>query len=290
MQKLIVIVGPTGSGKTKIAIEITKKINGALINADAYQVYKEIEIGTAKATKDEYQDIEVYNNGDVSINEEWDIKIFQGKAKKIIDTIINKGKIPIIVGGSNLYVEALIFNYDLSAKPRTSLYEELTNEQLYEQIKNINPDIASKIQIQNKRRLVRALQILKNNDPFQQKNEQIYKSLLITPHIELPKLLEKVANNVDKMLNKGWKKEVEDLYKKDKNISSLNAFKAIGYQEILDSIINNTEINIEQIKHKTRKYARRQITWIKNKFKNVLVYNNNFEQIIEKINEFLRNN
>jgi tRNA dimethylallyltransferase len=203
MQKLIVIVGPTGSGKTKIAIEITKKINGALINADAYQVYKEIEIGTAKATKDEYQDIEVYNNGDVSINEEWDIKIFQGKAKKIIDTIINKGKIPIIVGGSNLYVEALIFNYDLSAKPRTSLYEELTNEQLYEQIKNINPDIASKIQIQNKRRLVRALQILKNNDPFQQKNEQIYKSLLITPHIELPKLLEKVANNVDKMLNKG---------------------------------------------------------------------------------------
>jgi len=289
MDKIIVIVGPTGSGKTKLAIDIAKAINGEIINADAFQVYKEISIGTAKATQEEIKQVKFYLNSEKSIYEPWDIKIFQDECKDIINKIISKKKIPIVVGGSNLYIDALINNYDLSADPRDDKYDNLTNEEIYKQLFSLNPEIAKKIDLNNRKRLIRALQINSSNQSYHKKNPKLYDCFIIySKPTSKEEMYDKINNNVDKMIKNGWKEEIENLYKKDKNVGNLNAFKAIGYQEILNSIINGSDINVDLIKQRTRQYAKRQITWINHHYQDLHVFNDNLISILKDINLFIK--
>ncbi|GMO23455.1 MAG: tRNA (adenosine(37)-N6)-dimethylallyltransferase MiaA [Mycoplasmoidaceae bacterium] len=288
MDKIIVIIGPTGSWKTKLAVKLAKEYNGEVINADAFQVYKEISIGTSKATTKEMDGVKFHLNGDISIYDSWDIKIFQEKAKKIIAQIVKSKKIPIIVGGSNLYIDALIYNYDLSAPARDDKYESMDCPSLYELLKNKDSSIAKTVDKENKRRLVRALQIIDSGKPFRHKQEIIYDPMFVYSYIDKDILYKKINDNVDEMISNGWKAEIEKLYKKDKDISKLNAFKAIGYQEILDSILVNKKIDIDKIKQKTRQYAKRQLTWIKYHYTNPFIYtSNNYEELTKKIKLFL---
>jgi len=288
--KIIVILGPTGSGKTKLAIKIAKEINGEIINADAFQVYKEISIGTAKAEPEEMDGVKFHLNGVKSIYEPWDIAIFQKEANKIIKQIISNKKVPIICGGSNLYIDALIYNYDLSATERTNQFDDLSNEELCKKIVEKNPAILEKIDKNNHRRLVRAAQILNEDGAFQQKNPTVYDYLIISAIDEREKIYARINKNVDKMIEKGWKEEVYKLYKKDKDVGNTNAFKAIGYQIILNSIMLNKNIDTELIKQKTRQYAKRQLTWIKTHYDNPIVYNQkNADEIVEKCKIFIKN-
>ncbi|GMO13853.1 MAG: tRNA (adenosine(37)-N6)-dimethylallyltransferase MiaA [Mycoplasmoidaceae bacterium] len=288
MDKIIVIIGPTGSGKTKLAVKIAKDFNGEIINADAFQVYKEISIGTSKATSEEMNGIKFYLNGSISIYEPWDIKIFQEEAKKIISCIIKNKKTPIIVGGSNLYIDALIYNYDLSAPARDDKYESMSCEILYELLKNKDSAIAETVDKENKRRLVRALQIIDSGKPFRHKQEIIYDTMFVYSYVDKDLLYKKINANVDKMINNGWKDEIQKLYRHDKSISRLNAFKAIGYLDILDSILINKKIDVDKIKQKTKQYAKRQLTWIKYHYLNPFIYtSNNYDTLTEKIKSFL---
>lgn len=277
MNKLIVIVGPTSSHKTKLAVKLAKQLHFPLLNADAYQVYKEINCGTNKMTKQEIATLPVYLMDCISIYEKWDIKIFQDKAKEIIKKIYSQNKIPIVVGGSNLYVAALIKNYNLqSSLPRTDNYSSYTNQQLYDLLLTKDHLSAEKIGIGNKRRLIRALQIIDDTGISKslkdlQKNNY-YNCLIIYMDVERNRLYATINKRVQEMLDSGWKQEILELLNKDPNIMSLNALKAIGYKQVYDAIITNKPIDVALIAQKTRNYAKRQITWCNHQYSDMFHY------------------
>jgi tRNA dimethylallyltransferase len=179
----------------------------------------------------------------------------------------------------------LIYNYDLSAPPRNNKFDDYSCEQLCEYIEKNDKTVLEKIDCKNKRRLIRAAQIIDSGNQLHVKNKPLYNPIIIETSLpSKEELYDTINKNVDKMFNSGWKQEVIDLYKKDNDIGKLNAFKAIGYPEILNSIINNTNVDIDKIKQKTRQYAKRQLTWIKYHYSAHPIYNQkNLNEIFDYI-------
>ncbi len=279
MKKIIVIIGPTSSGKSKLAIEIAKKFDCEIINADCFQVYKELNIGTNKPKKEEMENIKHHLIDCIHINEEWDVKKFKDKAERIID---NSTKQIIITGGSNLYIDALLNNYNLSNKKRANQYNSYSNEELFEKLKAINKDLANKISISNRKRLERALE---NNGIMNNKNELKYIPFIVFINPNREMLYKKINSRVDEMIKDG-------LLDETKNVSSwkgLNALKAIGYKEIIENNFIVYEDTINLIKKNTRNYAKRQLTWCRNKFKaNIIIDDTNkLNELENKIKDFL---
>lgn len=279
MKKIIVIVGPTSSGKSKIAISIAKKFDCEIINSDCFQVYKELNIGTNKPKINEMQGIKHHLIDFISINDDWDIKKFKELSEEIID---KSTKTIIVTGGSNLYIDALINNYDLSNKKRTNEFSGLTNEELYSKLCEINEKLATKIGISNRKRLERALE---NNGVMEIKNKIKYQPYIVFINPERETLYNKINNRVDEMINEGLLEEV----KKISENKNLNALKAIGYKEIISNnfILDENVINL--IKKNTRNYAKRQLTWCRNKYNSNLIISNddNLENLFNKIEVFL---
>ncbi|MDR0340745.1 MAG: tRNA (adenosine(37)-N6)-dimethylallyltransferase MiaA [Mycoplasmataceae bacterium] len=282
---ILVVIGPTASSKTKIAIELAKKFNGEIINADAFQIYKELNIGTAKATNEETKQAIFHLNGERSIYEKWDINEFLIEAKKIVHNILSKNKMPILVGGSNLYIDALINNYDLSkVKERSNKYDSCSNDELYNMLLNLNKDKALEIGTNNRQRLLRAVEIVNTGGDFKSRHAKAYQPIYIMNNLSREEIYQKINKRVEKMLELGWVDEVENLYIKDKNIDQLNAFKAIGYKTILNSLICHTKLNIDEIKQATRNYAKQQLTWIRHHYENIIFYD---DEVFSKISAIL---
>ena len=291
LPKVIVIVGPTSTKKTSLAIKLANKINGEIISADAFQVYKELNVGVNKPTSKQLKLAKFHLINYISINEPWDIAIFQKTANKIINKIITNKKIPIICGGSNLYIDSLIKNYDLSAcKQRSNNYDHLTNEELYNYIFKTDPNTTQKIGINNRKRLLRAHEILNEKNSLSKKNSPLYKPLFILcQHNTRQELYEKINTKVLEMINNGWKDEVKALIKIKPNISQLNAFKAIGYEYILRAIKNNQPVDIAKIQQDTRRYAKRQLTWIRHHYQTDLIFNQtNEKEIINQVEKWIK--
>ena len=291
LPKVIVIVGPTSTKKTSLAIKLANKINGEIISADAFQVYKELNVGVNKPTSKQLKLAKFHLINYISINESWDIAIFQKTANKIIDQIINHKKIPIICGGSNLYIDALIKNYDLSCfKQRSNNYDHLSNENLYNHIFKIDANIAQKIGINNRKRLLRAYEILNEKNSLTKRNSPLYKPLyILCEHNTRQELYEKINTKVLEMINNGWKDEVKDLIEKNQNINQLNAFKAIGYEQIFQAIKHNQPVDIAKIQKDTRRYAKRQLTWIRHHYQTALVFNQkNEKEIINQVKKWIK--
>lgn len=282
MKKIIVIIGPTSSGKSKLAIEIAKKYNCEIINADCFQVYKEMNIGTNKPSKIEMENINHYLMDFISLNEEWDIKKFKELSEKIIDT---SNKNFIIVGGSNLYIDALINNYDLSNKKRSNEFSELTINELFEKLKKINAELALKIGTSNRKRLERALE---NNGIVNKRNERKYNPYIIFINPNRDELYKKIDKRVDTMIEQGLLEEVKSLSKFN---TGLNSLKAIGYKEIINNNFILDDITIKTIKKNTRNYAKRQLSWCRNKFNSNLIIDDNYnlENVFKNVEEFLKN-
>ena len=213
-------------------------------------------------SKSDIKNMPVYLMDNISIYDEWNIKKFQFEANKIIDNIYKNKKIPIIVGGSNLYVDALIKKYNLSSSnARSNKYENLNNKELSELLKKLDLKEAQKIPINNRRRIIRALEIIDDTGVTKSQKDiqrNVYFDCLII-YIDVPReiLYKTINENVIKMIKKGWKNELEGLLLKDKNIMHLTALKATGYHEIYLSIIHNEKINVDLIAQKTRHYAKR---------------------------------
>ncbi|MBP5256902.1 MAG: tRNA (adenosine(37)-N6)-dimethylallyltransferase MiaA [Mycoplasma sp.] len=295
LPKIIVIVGPTTSHKTKLAIEIANKFNGEIINADAYQVYSDMSIGTNAPTKNELKSAKFYLNQFISLKDEWNIKKFQTLCFKTIDNILKQNKLPIIVGGSNLYVESVIKNYDLTANKRSFEYDQFDNLKLFNLLKKQNPILAKKIGINNHRRLTRALEVInQKNDKnaLRKTNKNIYQYLMIECNYSTrQQLYDSINHKVDEMVKLGWENEIKFIIKKypKTNLTNFIGFKAIGYIDIYLAIKNNTKVNYDLIKQKIRRYAKRQITWIKNKYpKHILFNQKNKKQIFNAINKWIK--
>lgn len=303
-EKVIVICGPTASGKTALSIELAKKINGEIISSDSMQIYKDMTIGTAKPTPEEMQGIKHYLIDFVSPDERYSVADYKRDAKKAIKEIIQKGKTPIIVGGTGLYVDSLIYeieypNIEFDEEYRKSLenqVEEKGLEELYKKAQEIDPEAVEKISKNDKKRILRILEIYhatgKNKteqEKESRKKEVEYDYTVYALNWEREKLYERINKRVDIMIEQGLIEEVKEIYEKYDKFST--AMQGLGYKEVvqyLEREITKEEM-IEKIKQETRRYAKRQLTWFR-KNKQTIWLNaqdeiqNNIQIILEGLN------
>ena len=275
LSKLIVVVGPTASGKSALAIKIAKKFNGEIVSADSRQIYRGMDIGTAKPSKKEMTTVPHYLINIKNPDENYTVAEYKKDAIKTIKKVIIKDHLPILVGGTGLYVRAIIDNLKIpTVKPDLKLRQNLELrirnyglKSVYDELIKLDPEAAYIVDPSNPRRIIRALEIaLKTKKPFsvQRRVEKpLFDFLEIGLNIPQEELNRRINKRVDLMIKNGLIKEVNNLIKKYE--IKLQSFDAIGYREIIEYINKKIPINdvINLIKKNTRSYAKRQMTWFK---------------------------
>ena len=217
MKKVIVITGPTAVGKTKLSIEIAKRLQTDIINGDAYQIYQKMNIGTAKPTDDEKQGVTHHYMDFLDSSKTYSIAEFQKGVRECIDDLTSKNKVPLIVGGSGLYIDSVIKNYQFLEEKRSneqSKYDSLTNEELHQVLANLDPDKASEIHPNNRKRVLRAIELISSNvdnTSRSKKNELVYDALIIFLNDNRESLYDRINKRVDKMLADGLIEEVKNI-------------------------------------------------------------------------------
>lgn len=277
--KVIVIVGPTASGKTALSIELAKKINGEIISCDSMQIYKDLNIGSAKPTIEEMQGIKHYLIDEVEPTQRFSVAEYKKRAEKAIEEIIKKGKTPIVVGGTGLYANSLIYGIEYNEikydeKYRNELMKFAQTEEglesLFEKAKKIDPKAMEKISKNDKKRIIRILEIYNSTgatkteqEKESRKNDVKYDYKVFALNMERSVLYERINKRVDIMLEQGLIEEVKSILKKYNEFPT--AMQAIGYKEIVEYFNGDLtkQEAIEKIKQESRRYAKRQITWFK---------------------------
>jgi tRNA dimethylallyltransferase len=279
-EKLVVIIGPTAVGKTKLSIDIAKRFNGEVISGDSMQIYRSMNIGTAKITEEEMEGIKHHLLDIKSPNDSYSVAEFQENVRNVIKDITGRGKLPIIVGGTGLYIQSVIYDYHFSEKGSdSSIRAKLENEAseqgieaIYARLQEIDPSTCEKIHPNNHRRVIRALEVYlttgKTMSQYleeQEEGELIYDVALIGLSMDRNMLYERINFRVDKMIEVGLLEEVKSLY--DQGLRNVQSIQAIGYKEIYDYLDGNITLDeaIELLKRNSRRYAKRQLTWFRNK-------------------------
>ena len=293
MSRVIVITGPTAVGKTKLSIELAKKLNGEIINADAMQVYKGLNIGTAKVTEKEQENIPHHLFDIKEVEEEYSIYNYQKDCRKVIDNILRRNKTPILVGGTGLYIKAALYDYKLSEEKTNNTYDNLKTEEIYKELLKLDKDI--NIDKNNRHRLIRALNYYKENNTSisnNKTNKLLYDTIFIGLTTDREILYKKINQRVDNMIENGLLEEVKYYY--DKNIKTKPLINGIGYKELynyFDGLCSKEEA-VEKIKQNSRHYAKRQYTFLNHQL-NVVWFEtdyNNFNNTIEKVSSYIKNN
>ena len=282
---IICVVGPTGVGKTKMSVELAKKYNGIIVNCDAMQVYKEMDIATAKVTKEEKEGIKHYLFDICNLEDNYTIFDYQKDARKIIEE--NKNKNIIFVGGSGLYLKSALFDYRFSNDEDNNTYNNLTNEELYDLC--VKKDKDMNIHVNNRKRLIRFLNRKEENavEP-----KLLYKNVyFIGLTTSRDKLYKIINERVDKMMENGLLKEAKYFYDKKVNCKALNT--VIGYKELFKYFNNECTLEeaLDLIKKNSRHYAKRQYTWFNNQM-NIEwfdVFYDNFNNTVEEVIKFIDN-
>jgi tRNA dimethylallyltransferase len=278
-EKLIVIIGPTAVGKTKISVEVAKAFNGEIISGDSMQVYRGMDIGTAKVTVEEMQGVMHHLIDIKDPKESFSAAEFQQLVQPLITSINNKGKVPIIAGGTGLYIQSVLYKYEFSEASSDEHYrqelEETAHQKgnmyLYEQLKAIDPTTAEHIHPNNLRRVIRALEVYYStgktvsDNQQNQSEERTYNDVLIGLNMERTVLYERINRRVDLMVKEGLFEEVGRLF--NQGIRNCQSIQAIGYKEIYEYFEDkiSREEAIENLKRNSRRYAKRQLTWFRNK-------------------------
>ena len=286
MQKIIVITGPTGVGKTKLSIELAKKYNGEVINADSMQIYGELNIGTAKIREDEKENIPHHLFDIKNVDEEYTIYHYQKDLRSKIDELNKRGKRIIIVGGTALYLKAGLFDYTLEESTSIRDLSMYSDEELVNKLKKLDKDID--IDFNNRRRVERAYNYYLDNNRSITENTKgdnlLYPVIFIGLTTDRDNLYQIINKRVDQMINHGLVQEVKNLY--DRNIHTKPLINGIGYKELYSYFDNKISFEdaIEKIKQNSRKYAKRQYTFFNNKF-NITWFKVNYDNFSETINE-----
>lgn len=276
---LIVITGPTGVGKTDLSICLADKVNGEIISADSRQIYRYMDIGTAKVEKEHIDKVKHHMIDIVDPNEEFSVADFKRMAIGIIDDINSRGKIPLLVGGTGLYINSIVYDIDftnVASNPKIrehyeSILLEKGKQALYDLLIEKDFESAKKLNVNDTKRIIRALEVYdvskipmsKQNKNFRKPSTK-YNLIMYCLYMDRIKLYERINLRVDRMIKEGLIEEVEELIKMGYK-RTLNSMQGIGYKEIadyLDGIITLDEA-IELIKKRTRNYAKRQLTWFK---------------------------
>lgn len=297
MDKVVVITGPTAVGKTKLSIGIAKKFNTDLINADAYQVYKKMNIGTAKVTIQEQDNVKHHLLDYLEPTDEFSISDYQKIVRRVIDEMTKKNKLPILVGGSGLYIDSVIneYHFDEEKRVETNEFDDLSNEELHKVLEELDFEASQKIHQNNRKRVLRAIELAKypdNKDSRSQRDIPYYDTLCIFLADDRDKLYDRINKRVDLMIDAGLVDEIKNI---GLDNFSRTSKAAIGYKEIIEYLNGNISLEeaIELIKKNSRHYAKRQFTWFNNKTKSTIVNVkvDNFDETIleveDLINEFI---
>ncbi len=269
--KVIAIVGPTASGKTSYSIELAKKIDGEIISADSRLVYKYMNIGTAKPTIDEMGGIPHYMIDIIEPTDDYSAGLFKIQASQYIKKITSKGKIPIIVGGTGLYVDTLLRGYNMPQIPPDKQYrqylEQFDNDELHKKLVKLDSDSTKKIEKNDRKKIIRALEIIKYTneklDNVRDLSDSEYEIEWIGRNFSREELYQRINKRVDKMINNGLVEETKWLL--NKYGKAYNIVNTIGYREIFQYLDNNLSLEeaTELLKKNTRNYAKRQLTWFR---------------------------
>ena len=288
MEEIIVIVGPTGVGKTKLSISLAKRLDAEVINGDSVAVYKELNIGSAKPTKLEMDGV-VHHLIDIcDVCDNYTVFDYQKDVRKLIDEITSRGKRVIIVGGTGLYIKAALYDYKFTEGTTYNMYDDLTNEELLDKISSYDMYLASNLEVNNRQRLVRLLNKLENNEEItNNKDKLLYKVKVIGLTTSRDYLYERINNRVDKMIEDGLLDEINSLKEKYPKSRILNS--GIGYKEFYDYLFNSKDLDsvIEEIKKDSRRFAKRQYTFFNHQF-NTKWFEVNFSDFDKTIDEIYK--
>lgn len=289
---IIVLTGPTGTGKSKLAISLAKHLDGEIINADAFQVYEKLYIATAAPSEEEKMIVPHHLYSFVPLNEGYDIARYQTDARNTLNDVLSRGKTPIFVGGSGLYIRSALYDYDLSVDTSSvdmSEYEKLSNEELHDILSKLDEEEAKKIPYQNRRRLLRDIAIClaakesKTSLLAKQNHEPLYPTIFFSLSKERESLYPLLDERVDKMFKDGLLEETIPLineYGEDKA-----AFRAIGVNELIPYIHGQISLEeaINKIKIDTHHYVKRQETFFRHQFP--IKYVSSLEEILSTLNK-----
>lgn len=300
MQKVIVIVGPTGVGKTNVSVQLAKQFHGEIISGDSMQVYKELSIGTAKITEAEKQGVPHYLVDDRSYKAEYNVKVFQEQARAAIDEITKTGSIPIICGGTGLYIKSVLYDYQFMDQEEDNEFQSflatLSNSQLHRLVALVDPKALDTIHKHNRQRLLRAITMAHNGKKksdiiASQEHTLCYDAYIIGLSIEREQLYARINQRVDNMMDSGLLDEVKAVIENE-TTWDLQSMKSIGYKEwksYLDGT-DSIEACVEMIKKNSRNFAKRQYTWFKNQMEvhwQDIDKENWYEELLVDINKWL---
>lgn len=293
MKKVLVIVGPTAVGKTSFGIKCANTFNGEIISGDSIQIYKELDIGSGKATKQELAQAKHYLIDIKEADDSYSVKEFQEKARELIDHINEEGKLPIIVGGTGLYIKACLYDFKfMDEENEDNQYEDMSNEEIYNKLMKLDPKALEKIHINNRKRLVRALNVYEKHNvgistiKDNQEHKCLYDALIIGLTCPRGELYQRIDNRVDKMVEDGLVKEIKSLLDKGLNFNN-QSMTGIGYKEFkgyFDST-NTLEECIQMVKTNSHHFAKRQYTYFNNQLE--VNWYDNVDDALRKIEEWI---
>ncbi|WP_035052569.1 tRNA (adenosine(37)-N6)-dimethylallyltransferase MiaA [Carnobacterium pleistocenium] len=284
-KKIIIIVGPTAVGKTSLSVSLAEAVNGEIISGDSMQIYRDLSIGTAKVTKDEQKGIPHYLIDEVDVTTSYAVSDFQKRARFLIEDISARGKVPIIVGGTGLYIESLLYDVSFGGSGKNDLAFreaqeasaiEKGNLYLWEQLAKIDVTAAESIHFNNRRRIIRALevhhvtgQLFSSYQNERKEKELLYEAKIIGLTTEREVLYERINLRVEQMFEAGLIEEAKWLYQQ--NLPDAQASRGIGYKELIPYFEKKTTLQEakEAIQQNSRRYAKRQLTWFRNRLENV---------------------
>lgn len=299
-QPVVAIVGPTAVGKTSLSIQVAKRFNGEIISGDSMQIYKGMDIGTAKVTQEEMGGVPHYMIDIKDPGDEFSVAEFQDRVSRYIEEISDRGKLPIIVGGTGLYIQSVLYNFQFSKTARDDQFRQNLENKIKEEgvmpyfnrLKQIDPEQASKVHPNNIRRVIRALEVYEltgmTMSEYQatQQPTSPYNPILIGLNMDREALYERINKRVDDMIEDGLLSEVNRLI--DQGYEDAQSMQAIGYKEFLPYLHNQQPLYdaIEELKQNSRRYAKRQLTYFRNKM-DVDWYEISIETAPEKFEEIL---
>lgn len=276
--KVLVIVGPTGVGKSELSLELARKYNGEIISGDSIQIYKQLNIGSAKVSEAARQEIPHYLVDEYELDEEYDVTVFQSKARALIADITSRGKLPIIVGGTGLYISAVLKNYIFLEEEKDEALElelsKMSNEELYADLEELDAKSAKELHVNNRQRLIRALMIAKSQDVLksdivkQQDNTLLYDAFIMSLTMDRALLYERINARVIEMDKAGLEDELKSIVNAYDNPFELRGMYGIGYKEWRPYFEHDVskDLILKEIQKRSRNYAKRQFTWFNNQF------------------------
>ncbi len=284
--KVIVILGPTAVGKTKLSVELAKRLNGEVINADSTQVYQGLDIATAKVTEEEKEGIPHHLFDIKKVTEDYSVSDYQKDVRMVIDDCMKRGKMPILVGGTGLYVKAALYDYQFEPTSYKGDYHQFSNEALYQQLCQINPN--TKIHFNNRKRMERALDYYHETGQVLELKEKsetlLYPTIFIGLTCERHLLYERINHRVDQMIENGLLEEAKKIY--DSHIRTKAILTPIGYKQLFPYFEGTESLEhcLDHIKKDSRHYAKRQYTFFKHQLP-VHWITVNFEQFDKTVQE-----